>query len=106
MGLHLADLISKIEDLARHHEDDRAMSLANELVEQYPNEMRGWSLRAYLHERNRNFAEAVTDLTRAIDINAFEPHFFTAGDDIAFSWAIINRLSRTSARHGSLRPPQ
>jgi tetratricopeptide (TPR) repeat protein len=76
MASHLDDLISKAEELAKHRDGEGAMSLANELVEQYPNDMKVWSLRAYLHERNNDYAEAIADLTRAIEINAAEPHFF------------------------------
>jgi tetratricopeptide (TPR) repeat protein len=91
MKLQLADLISRVEELAKSHEDDHAMSLANELVQQYPNETRVWSLRAYLHERSCDFDHAVTDLTRAIDINASEPHFFYSRGRYNFS--LGNHLS-------------
>jgi tetratricopeptide (TPR) repeat protein len=76
MGSHLNDLISKAEELAKHGESEGAMSVANELVEQHPNEINVWFLRAYLHELRNHYAEAIADLTHAIDINADEPHFF------------------------------
>jgi tetratricopeptide (TPR) repeat protein len=89
MPLHLDGLISKAQELVKRQDSHGAMLLANELVKQYPNEIKAWSLRAYLHERNENYTEAVADLTRAIDINALEPHFlysrgryyFGLGDD-------------------------
>jgi len=68
----LQDLIARAKQQARNGDDESAMSLANELVVQYPNETRVWSLRAYLHRRNSNCAGAVADLTRAIEINATE----------------------------------
>jgi tetratricopeptide (TPR) repeat protein len=69
MNSHIDNLISKTKELARKDDDEAALSLANELVEQYPNEMRVWALRGYLHRRNRKYAEAVADMTRAIEIN-------------------------------------
>src|SRR5205085_4016043 len=39
------------------------------LIEQYPYELKVCSLRGYLHGRNRNYAAAVADLTRAIEIS-------------------------------------
>jgi tetratricopeptide (TPR) repeat protein len=89
MASHLDDLISRSKLLAKQSQPEAAMSLANDLVREYPDEMRVWSLRAYLHERRNEYTSAVADLTRAIDINATEPHFFysrgryhfTLGDD-------------------------
>jgi hypothetical protein len=61
-----------------------------------------WSLRAYLHGRNRNYSEAVSDFTHAIEINAKEPELrldkgvLTAVDllynlgQIGLQWATIN----------------
>src|SRR4029077_6392678 len=66
-------LIAKAKELARKDDDDGAMALANDLAARYPNELRVWSLRAYLHGRKRNYPEAVADFTRAIEINAKEP---------------------------------
>jgi tetratricopeptide (TPR) repeat protein len=73
MNLNVDNLISKAKKMARNDNNGGAMSLASELVEQYPNEVRVWSLRAYLHGRNRNYADAVADLTRAIELKALEP---------------------------------
>ena len=66
------NLIAKAKELARKDEDEGAMALANELAARYPNEMKVWSLRAYLYGRSGNYAEAVADFTRAIEINATE----------------------------------
>lgn len=56
------------------------MSLANELVKQYPDEMRVWLLRSHLHNLDENYKDAIGDLTRAIEINPMEPHlFYTRG---------------------------
>jgi len=73
MTFDVNSLISKAKRLARNDENEAALSLANELLEQYPNEVRVWSLRAYLHGRDSKYAEAVSDLTRAIEIDAMEP---------------------------------
>lgn len=69
----LDNLIAKAKELARKDEAEKAMALANELTTQHPDELRVWSLRAYLHGRSGNYAEAVADFTRAIEINAKEP---------------------------------
>jgi tetratricopeptide (TPR) repeat protein len=76
MTATLDELISKAKELAKVHDEEGAMSLATELVQQYPQEMRVWSLRAYLHGLQGNYTEAVADLTRAIEINPAEPHYF------------------------------
>lgn len=75
-------LIAKAKELARKDDNQSAMSLANDLIEKFPNEVRVWSLRGYLHGRNSNHIEAVSDLTRAIDINSVDPYlFFSRGVD-------------------------
>lgn len=75
MGMNpsVDSLIAKAKELAQKDEGERAMALANELTEQHPDELRVWSLRAYLHGRSGNYAEAVADFTRALEINAKEP---------------------------------
>jgi tetratricopeptide (TPR) repeat protein len=76
----LDNLIAKAKKLARNRDEEAAMTLANELVAHYPNEMKVWLLRGYLHELGNDYTGAVADLTRAIEINAMEPHlFFTRG---------------------------
>ena len=73
MNMKMDNLIGRAEKMARTDSDKEAMTLANELVEQYPNELKVWTLRAYLYRRNGNYAEAVADLTQAININAMDP---------------------------------
>jgi len=68
----LENLIARAKERARNGDNEGAMSLANELVEEYPNQMNVWSFRGYLHRCNNQYIEAVADLTRAIDINAKE----------------------------------
>jgi tetratricopeptide (TPR) repeat protein len=75
MTTNLDDRISKAMELARN-EDAAAMPMANELVEQYPKETKVWAFRGYLYARNRNHAEAVADLTRAIEIDPMNPFYF------------------------------
>lgn len=72
MTQDIGNLIAKAERMAHKDDDEAAMSLANELATQYPNETRVWAFRAYLHRRVRNYSKAIADLTRAIDINAKE----------------------------------
>ena len=76
MSSSLNSLVLKAKQLARAGDHEKAISLADELVGRYPNEMEAWSLRAYLHARNHNYQEAVADVTRAIDVNALEPSLF------------------------------
>jgi tetratricopeptide (TPR) repeat protein len=72
MTPNVDSLILKAKELARKDDFEGSMSLANELAERFLNETRVWSLRGYLHGRNRNYTQAVADLTRAIEINAEE----------------------------------
>ena len=50
-----------------------AMSLANSLAAQYPDEPKVWSLRAHMHARSGSYAEAISDWTRAIELNSSRP---------------------------------
>jgi tetratricopeptide (TPR) repeat protein len=68
MSSNIDALISEAKELARKHNHERAMLLANELVQRHPNELKVWSLRGYLHRRNRKYANAIADLTHAIEI--------------------------------------
>jgi tetratricopeptide (TPR) repeat protein len=71
----VADLISIAKEKAHRGDQNGAMSLAVQLVEQYPTEARVWSLRSFLFALRKEFAKALTDITRAINIHP-EPHFF------------------------------
>jgi tetratricopeptide (TPR) repeat protein len=64
----LDNLIAAAKKRARDGDNEGAMSLANDLIDRYTNEWRVWSLRAYLQRRSGRYAEAVSDLTRAIEI--------------------------------------
>jgi tetratricopeptide (TPR) repeat protein len=76
MNSTIDSLVSKAEKLARSDNHEEAMALALSLIERYPEETRVWSLRAYLHGRNREHSKAIADLTRAIEINRMEPKLF------------------------------
>jgi len=76
MSLHLDHLISKAEHLARSGDNDEAMSLATDLTEQHPSEIKVWMLRAHLWTLKRDYTQAIADLTRAININGMEPSLF------------------------------
>lgn len=69
----LSTLIEEAESMARQEQYEAAISLADELVTKYPDEVRVWSLRAYLHRRKHDYAEAASDLTQAIKINENRP---------------------------------
>jgi len=74
----LNDLIARAEALARAGDQDGAISMATELVAMYPNELKVWLLRADLYGLNRRYADAIADLTRAIEINPMEPSLLHA----------------------------
>ena len=76
MDTDLDGLISKAKSLKRSGDAEGAISLANELVQKYPDEMDSWSLRAYLHASGSNYELATADLTHAIAINSMEPVLF------------------------------
>jgi tetratricopeptide (TPR) repeat protein len=76
MTTNLDQQISTAKNLDGSGDSDGAMLLATKLVEQHPNEMEVWSLRAYLHASKHNYERAVADLTRAIAINSMEPVLF------------------------------
>jgi tetratricopeptide (TPR) repeat protein len=76
----LATQIRRSKELARVGNTGAALDLALTLVMDYPRRVEAWLLRAYLHELNGNFEEAESDLTRAMTINALEPHIpYTRG---------------------------
>jgi tetratricopeptide (TPR) repeat protein len=72
----LHDLISNAERLARAGDDEKATSLANDLVERFPEEMEVWALRAYLHAREGQHELAIIDISHAIERNSLEPALF------------------------------
>jgi tetratricopeptide (TPR) repeat protein len=76
VSLGLERLISEVEKQLDAGDDDKAMLMATQLVEKYPNEFEVWSLRAHLHARNRDYLQAVADLSHAIVINPNEPCLF------------------------------
>ena len=78
----LDHLIGKAKKLARGDDDQEAMSLANKLVEDYPHELKVWSLRAYLHSRNGRHAEAIEDLTHAITVAGVDQNVAHSQTDI------------------------
>jgi tetratricopeptide (TPR) repeat protein len=75
-NLELEKSISRAEFLAMAGQQEAAMKLACELIEQHPDKMEAWSLRAYLYGRVGKHSDAIADLTHAIEINPMEPHLF------------------------------
>lgn len=72
----LQNEISRAENLAKNGQNKSAIMLATKLLEEYPDEMEVWRLRAYLYGRDENYSNATSDLTRAIEINSQEPVLF------------------------------
>ncbi len=75
MKQQLEDAISKARELSRVGNKDAAISLANELLEQYPLEARVWFLRGSLYSLKKDYLAAIKDITEAICIHP-ESHFF------------------------------
>jgi tetratricopeptide (TPR) repeat protein len=76
MRSSLDNYISKARGLEDSGQAKEAMVLANELVGKYPDEMRAWALRAYLHTLARDYAKANSDLDSAIGINEADPYLY------------------------------
>ena len=76
MTMSLQNLISNAETLARAGDDEKTVSLAEDLIQRFPDEMEVWALRAYLYARRQKYEQAIDDLTRAIEINPLEPFLF------------------------------
>lgn len=80
MNSDLDGLVSKAKELEQSGDVEGAISLANELVAQHPDEIKAWSLRGYLYALNHEYEKAAADLTRVIEINAADPyHFYSRG---------------------------
>lgn len=75
MSSTLDSRIKKIEARVRADDPD-ALAQASKLVEQYPNEVKTWSLRAYVQGRAGNWVESIEDLSHAIDITPSESSLF------------------------------
>lgn len=76
MNSILDSIIEKVRRTAKAGDYEAALTLANELVVQYSQEMGVWSVRAYVHELRGEYEAAVVDISKAIQINSMEPHFF------------------------------
>jgi tetratricopeptide (TPR) repeat protein len=76
MSPDLDSLIAKADALAKEGRYEDAMSLATDMLESHPNEMKLLSLRAYLHACKHDLEQAIIDLTQAIRINPMEPVLF------------------------------
>ena len=68
--------ILEAETLARVGSGSDAMSIADQLTIQAPEELEVWMLRGYLHERSGNYVHAKSDFSQAIQCNNLEPHLF------------------------------
>jgi tetratricopeptide (TPR) repeat protein len=78
--------VSEIEKLIRDVErraqsdDPAALAEATKLVAEHASEPSVWGLRAYIFGRAGNLSNAISDLTRAIDLSSPEPsHYFDRG---------------------------
>jgi tetratricopeptide (TPR) repeat protein len=72
-------LISNLESRAQN-DDPIALAEATKLVAENPSEPKVWSLRVYIFARTGNLSNAISDLTRAIELSSPEPsHYFDRG---------------------------
>ncbi|WP_041586023.1 tetratricopeptide repeat protein [Terriglobus saanensis] len=76
MTHELKSSIAVAQAMASADNTEGAMTLTETLMKRYPEDMEVWLLRSYLHELNVNYSEAKGDLSRAIELNGFEPHLF------------------------------
>jgi tetratricopeptide (TPR) repeat protein len=76
MVLDLEQGISKARDAVNSGNTEEAFSIANELVQQYPAEIRAWLMRAYVQGSMGDDEAAVSDVSNAININQLEPDLF------------------------------
>jgi tetratricopeptide (TPR) repeat protein len=76
MKYTVENLATKAKELARLGDDEKAMSIADALIQEHPNDSRSWSLRAYLHARNSHYRNAIADVTQAIGASPAEPSLF------------------------------
>ena len=72
-------VIGNLESRAQT-DDPTALSEATKLVAKRPSNSKVWRLRAYIFARTGNLENAVSDLTRAIELASPEPaHYFDRG---------------------------
>jgi tetratricopeptide (TPR) repeat protein len=71
----LASLLKKIEKRVRA-DDPEAVQQATRLAAQYPESVEVWVLLAFAHARQDEVADAVTAITRAIELSPPEPGIF------------------------------
>lgn len=76
MNETLEPLFATAENLARADDYEGALDVASRLIAQYPDEIKPWDLRGYIHARKGDYHNAIDDLSRAIEINPMEPRFF------------------------------
>jgi tetratricopeptide (TPR) repeat protein len=76
MSSTLDEVVATAHRLVKQKKRGEAMSLANQAIAQYPDEMEAWLLRGYLHELSEDYVVAAADLTVAIELKAKEPHLY------------------------------
>jgi len=72
-------LITNLERRAQS-DDPAALVEASRLVAEHPSESKVWGLRAYIFARTGNLENAISDLTRAMELSSQEPsNYFDRG---------------------------
>lgn len=72
--------LNEIERLARAEKHEEALRRADLLAASHPEEPGVWSTRGYVNGRHGDLLDAISDLSRCIDLRGNEPDdFFTRG---------------------------
>jgi tetratricopeptide (TPR) repeat protein len=71
----LENLIKKIESQSKKDEMG-ALAAASELIKEYSEDVRVWSLRSYIYEAMDRYEDAVNDVSKAILIKPLEPGLY------------------------------
>lgn len=69
--------LDKIRDLADQGKEEAAFVQINELIALYPNDPEVWSLRSSLYAKAKNYDEALSNISKAIEISPEEASFHT-----------------------------
>lgn len=76
MSVQLSKRLEQVSELARNDQYEDARRLCEALIEEFADDPEPLAKLAYVNAREGNYAEAVADITRAIELNSREPDYF------------------------------
>jgi len=76
MSAQLSKRLEQVSELARKDQYEDARRLCEELIVEFADDPEPHAKLAYVHAREGKYAEAVTDITRAIELNSRESDYF------------------------------